>query len=274
MSESEVVSSPACSPEPADLALPATLRQDVGRAAPSPWRSTATSTLKFVASSPFANVEPEAVTAMAKASVRRSFGAHEFIYLQDDRANCLYFVVSGHVRLSYLMEDGSVILHALLPPGESFGELGVFDDGTYADMATASGPLVLACVPVAAFWKASKAYPSLSNALSRAVARRYRAYVLLTRDLSLKTLSARLAQALMRLADGLGKETRYRGRTVKCIGSMVTQTDLGLMARGSRGNVNRALKSWERAGLIAFADREIMLLDREGLESLSLDEGI
>ena len=55
---------------------------------------------------------------------------------------------------------------------------------------------------------------------------------------------------------------------------MVTQADLGLMARGARGNVNRALKAWERAGWIAIQDRNILILDRNRLEALSVEEGL
>jgi hypothetical protein len=46
------------------------------------------------------------------------------------------------------------------------------------------------------------------------------------------------------------------------------------MARGARGNVNRALKSWERAGWIAIVDRSIAILDRAKLERLAFEDGL
>jgi len=67
---------------------------------------------------------------------------------------------------------------------------------------------------------------------------------------------------------------QVKGREVACIGPMVTQTDLGLMARGARGNVNRALKSWERSGWIAIVDRSIAILDRSKLEHLAFEDGL
>ena len=56
------------------------------------------------------------------------------------------------------------------------------------------------------------------------------------------------------------------------LGSIVTQTDLGLMARGSRGNINRVLKTWERAGWIAIEDRRTLILDRARLEGVATED--
>ena len=49
------------------------------------------------------------------------------------------------------MDDGSAILYAILPAGESFGELGVFEDNSYCDMATAVGATVVAGVSAKVF---------------------------------------------------------------------------------------------------------------------------
>jgi CRP-like cAMP-binding protein len=71
------------------------------------------------------------------------------------------------------------------------------------------------------------------------------------------------------LVGDVGETVEYEGRNISCLGSVVTQCDLGAMARGTRGNVNRALKSWEKRGWIAMQGRSILLLNREKLENLS-----
>ena len=224
--------------------------------------------------SEFYKMKPEARDALLAAAVKKGYGDSEFVYLQDDEADHLYFVVSGHVRLSYLMDDGSAVLYAILPPGESFGELGVFESHTYCDMATAVGPTVIAGVSARVFRALSERHPELNMALACLVARRYRSYITLMQNLSLKTLPARLAQALLRLVDQLGTRAHHSNRDVAYVGSMVTQADLGLMARGARGNVNRALKAWERSGWISIRDRCIFILNRSKLEGLAIEEGI
>lgn len=197
----------------------------------------------------------------------RNLGADEFVYLQDDEPSCLYFVVSGHIRLSYLLEDGTPILFSILPPGESFGELGVFDGEGHAEMATAIGRSTVLAIPQAILFGLFEKYTEIEKALGRSVARRYRSYMNLSKILGQKSLSARLSQCLVRLADVLGDRVIYNGREVLQIGPYVTQTDLGQMARGARGNVNRTLKAWEAEGWIALDHRRILILERNSLEN-------
>ncbi|WP_161992844.1 Crp/Fnr family transcriptional regulator [Aureimonas leprariae] len=230
--------------------------------------------IPFRGASPFASLGAAAQAALMRSASVRVLAPNEFIYMQDDEASHLCFVRSGHIRLSYLLEDGSPVLFGILPPGDSFGELGVFEGGSYHDMATTVGNASIFRVPVAAFRALEPAHPELTLALARTIARRYRAYIALTRSLGLKTLNGRLSQAVLRLADDLDARATYLGREVPAVGGFVTQSDLGLMARGARSNVNRALKAWERDGLIAIQERALLILNRKRLEALSLEEGL
>lgn len=222
----------------------------------------------------FAEIDPAVKAALGRSGIQRTYRHNEFVYLQDDDADHLYFIISGHIRLSYLMEDGSVVLHGILPPGDVFGELGFFDNRGHADMATAVADTIVAGIPAATYRKLSVQFAELEKAVAQLVARRYRAYILHTRNLTLKTLPARTAQALLRLADMLGSRMKFRGRDVAFVGAMVSQRDLGLMARGARGNVNKALRAWEKAGWIANEGRCIVILNRAKLEALAIEEDL
>jgi len=228
--------------------------------------------LPHFAASEFGRLDAGIRDALDQAATYRLLGPNEFIYLQEDDAEALYFVRSGHIRLSYLLEDGSPILFGILPQGESFGELGVFEAGRQCDMATSIGTSSIYSIGLETFRGLAARHPALGLALGRAVARRYRSYISLTRILGLKTLSGRLSQCLLRVADGLGDRIVLDGREVMKVGAFVTQTDLGLMARGARGNVNRALKSWERKGWIGIHDRCILILDRPRLEAIAIED--
>jgi CRP/FNR family transcriptional regulator, cyclic AMP receptor protein len=97
----------------------------------------------FKTSSEFARASDEARGALSAALSRRTYSNNEVVYLQEEEAQNLYFVISGHIRLSYVMDDGSAILYAILPPGDSFGELGIFDGGVHCDMAMGIGNAVV-----------------------------------------------------------------------------------------------------------------------------------
>lgn len=227
--------------------------------------------MSFSPGSPFASLDEVILTALRGIAVRRQFVNGQTIHMQDDKAHFLNVTITGHVRLSYASEDGSTVLHAVLPGGETFGELGVFNRSVYADTANAAGPVALLSLPAVPLLDLARAHPALSDALARSVAIRYREYLALVRDLSLPSLSARLARTLIRLADRLDSHTAQGGRPAQVIGAIVTQTDLGLMARGSRGNVNRALQAWQRAGWITLRDRSIVILNRSALAAVTAE---
>lgn len=228
----------------------------------------------FKQSSEFARASDEAKNALIAAISRRTYANNEVIYLQEEPAENLHFVISGHVRLSYVLDDGSAILYAILPAGDSFGELGTFDGGAHCDMAMGIGSTLIGTVSAARFRSLCQRFPILKDCIALLVARRYRSYIELTRIMSLKTLQGRLALALLRLADGLGSKMSHAAREVPYVGPVVTQADLGLMARGARGTVNRTLKSWQRSGLIAMKDRAIIIANRSALETIAIEEDL
>jgi len=214
----------------------------------------------------FDAVSSKSKQALFSACSCFSAGDGQIIYLQDDETSHLYFVISGYVRLSYFMEDGSATLCDVITANECCGELGVLDGGSYGDMAMSIGESVLYSISVSVFRDLCSNYADLGEALAMAVALRYRSYVEFARILSIKMLHARVARVILRLVDSLGAVVSHNGKAVPCTIPAITQTDLGLMARGSRGGVNRVLKMLVHKGVISIKDRVILVMDRDGLE--------
>ncbi|MEO9530051.1 Crp/Fnr family transcriptional regulator [Roseibium sp.] len=218
-------------------------------------------------------LSPKIREAILKYSARNVYSKNGIVYFQEDKADKFYIVLSGYVRLSYIMEDGTAILYAIVPPGQSFGELGVFDRSVYTDTASAIGSVSVLAVSAGVFHSNVPFSTELREALSSLIVDRYRTYIDVTKSLYLSNLSARLAMSLLRLVNSLGQTIDLNGKSCPYLGSMVTQSDLGAMARGTRGNVNRVLKRWEREGLILVQDRKVILLDPDELENVAIRGG-
>jgi CRP-like cAMP-binding protein len=203
---------------------------------------------------------------------QQSYPGNSVIYYQDDPTTTFYVLVRGHVRQSYINENGMVTLISVVPPGRSFGESGCLDEAPHCDTAFTIGPTDVISIDLAGL-RSNVCADEMRHALGRIMARRYRSHVELTRALYLPTLSLRLSHTLLRLIENLGNAIRYRGQVVECIGPIVTQQDLGSMARGTRENVNKTLRGWEKQGIIALEDRHILILDRARLEQIEVDGG-
>jgi len=219
-------------------------------------------------------VGADAKRALMSACSSRFVNNNQIIYLQDDETSNLYFVYSGLVRLSYFMEDGSAVLCDVISSGACFGELGVLDGGSYGDMAMSIGASTILSVPAEVFWKLCEAHAELKEALAASVAYRYRSYIEFARLLSLKSLRARVARSLLRITDNLGKVATYNGSQVPCTIPEITQTDLGLMARGSRSGVNRVLNEWVQKGMISIRERTVLIINRDAIEDCGYEGDI
>jgi CRP/FNR family transcriptional regulator, cyclic AMP receptor protein len=200
---------------------------------------------------------------------RRSLSANTVVYFQDDPASNFYFIERGHVRLTHIMEDGSVALYAIIPAGASFGEAGSFDPAGYCDTATTIDAADVLVVEMNWIDREGRVYDELRRLLTRLISARHRAHIEVTRALYLPNLTSRLALAILRLLDTLGNSLRYQNRIVPVLGPVVTQRDLGAMARGTRENVNKILRVWISEGIVVVEDRHIILTNRAKLESIA-----
>lgn len=205
---------------------------------------------------------------MVAASAPKCYRKGETVYFQEDEADHLYFLAAGYVRLSSLTRNSAEFTYAILRPGDTFGELGVFQRSQYADTAIALNSVTAYRIRRDVLNMLSRTSMPTCQALSDLVAERFRTYVDATRCLTMNSLSARLAETLLRLGSQIGEPASLDGRPAIKIGAFVTQSDIGGMVRSTRSNVNRCLKEWERAQAIRIQDRSIIILNTSFLERI------
>jgi CRP/FNR family transcriptional regulator, cyclic AMP receptor protein len=216
-------------------------------------------------------ISPDSAERIARVSEVAVYGPNSVIYFQEDETECLYLLLSGYVRQTYINENGVVTLTAMVPRGRSFGEAGLLDGGPHLDTAFTVGATDVVRITRGSLRQVMDTHAELRDALAAMVSRRYREYMAMTRALYLPSLSLRLAHVLLHVADVLGNQIRYRGVMIDCIGPIITQQDLGSMARGTRENVNKTLRGWERSGIIALEDRHILLTNRPLLVDIAMN---
>lgn len=205
---------------------------------------------------------------LATACTRCTYKKGETIYLQGDDAHFLYFLTDGYVRLGNLTADSSEFTYAFLRSGKAFGELGVFQKSQYVDTASALSPVTVRYIRRDTFFAIAQDNLSICEALWMLVAERFRCYIESTRCLTMNSLSARLAHALLRMVKQVGEPSVLLGRDTVRISAFVTQSDIGRMARCSRSNVNRRLKEWEKSNVINIHDRTVHVVNQRYLEQL------
>ena len=95
----------------------------------------------------FSGFTPEEMSRIAAQarSLRKARG--EFIYMPGDRADFVYFLKQGRIKLSVLSESGKEIAIDIIQPGEIFGEFALVDESPRSNMAQALDDMLMWVFP-------------------------------------------------------------------------------------------------------------------------------
>lgn len=193
--------------------------------------------------------------AAAARHVRHDPGAP--IFRRGDPGEGMLLVLDGLVRLHLASAAGRELTLGLAGPGEPVGEIALIDGGPRSADATALTPvraLLFRHADAAAIIASDAA---VAGAMLRALAARLRRTTEQTESVGLRTLSARLAVALLQLAradpSGLVR---------------LPQGQIAALVAATRPKVNAVLTEFRARGLVEPARAGLRLLDREALRLL------
>lgn len=183
----------------------------------------------------------------------------QMIYLQDTRAECFYYIVSGTVKCFISSPEGEERILTLPHAGELIGEAAFFDQQPRVSSAMAVTKCELVTVTRQRLEQVFSARPSLAIAMLEDLARRVR---MLSEHVDGEFLQAdkRIARHLLSLipeADG----------RLKC-----THEEIGASVGVSRVTVSRVLGEFDKKGWVQTGYKLLRLLDRPALEHFLRDE--
>jgi CRP-like cAMP-binding protein len=192
------------------------------------------------------------------ASARpQSWRAGEPIFFMGDIGTSMMLVQTGEVRISYPAPDGRAVVLSELKPGAVFGEIGMLDGGERSADATARTNCTLLVFERRTLLEMLQNNWQLTEAVLGLVCSRLRRSDARMADLAFLDLPSRLAKAL--IARAVPAPSGGRPRVSD------SQKALAALIGGSRENVNRHLRRWEKEGLFAIGEGRITLVDPEGL---------
>jgi len=180
----------------------------------------------------------------------------EFILLESEPADALYFVVSGVVKVFKTSADGREQILQIVRPGESFNDAPVFDGGPNPASAQAMGPVVLYGINNSDMGAILRTHPQVALNVIHVLSQKLRHLVSLVEDLSFKHVTARLAKILLEYAgDGVGSAK-----------PRLTQQEMAAMAGTAREMIGRSLKELEVEKIIRLDHHRIVVTDKEALK--------
>lgn len=188
-----------------------------------------------------------------------SFAAGEPICHFGEPGCTMMAVVVGTVRIWLPIGKGRELILADLPAGELFGEIAMLDGGPRSANATALTNCELLMLERRDVLSVLSKYPAAFLKMMQILCGRIRRSDERMIDIAFFELPTRLAKTLLQCS------ARQQGRgPVKL---SVSQRELAEMAGGTRENVNRCMREWQRRGILQLKDRWITILMPEVLRA-------
>jgi len=208
--------------------------------------------------------EQELDQLLAHAHIQ-TYPAGALIFAKDDPGHSLMVVLSGLVKISNFSAEGREAVHALMNPGEVFGEMALLDGKNRSANATAIAETELLVLLRRDFIPFLERNPRVAVRLIEVLCVRLRQTTATVEDGAFLGMAPRIARALLRLAQ---RYSRAEGGAVH-IDLKLSQRELGGLVGLARENVNRQLRAWHHEGLIRTDHGHIIIEDMTALEAIA-----
>jgi len=212
---------------------------------------------EFIKSIPyFSGLSPAELDSLRVLIFETTAERGEFIVMEGEPAEALYFVVSGVVKVFKTSADGREQILQIVRPGESFNDAPIFDGGVNPASAQAMGPVVLYGIKNSDMSTILRSHPQIALNVVHVLSQKMRRLVSLVEDLSFRHVTARLAKILLEYTvDGVGPSK-----------PRLTQQEMAAMAGTAREMIGRSLKELEDEGIIRLDHHRIVVTDKEALK--------
>src|SRR5687768_3991071 len=136
--------------------------------------------------------------AAAARTLRKERG--EFVYMPGDRADSVYVLRKGRIKLSVLSESGKEIAIDIIQPGEMFGEFALIDESVRSNMTQALDEVMVLVFNKRDFVNLLESQSKLALNYIRMVGDRRRRMEKKLSDITSKEVPARVCELLHELS--------------------------------------------------------------------------
>lgn len=213
----------------------------------------------------FAGLSNDDVERVGRGARTQRVAAGQVVIERGDPPDAVFAVATGRLKVVAPRSDGRDATLQILGPGDVFGEIALLHAQGRTARVTALEESVLVIVDGRAFSDLLAHSTQFTRRLLELLASRLRDTI----DHFDSTTSLELPERLARKILLLGEHFGRAGNDGLEVGIRLSQRDLGDMVDATRQSVNRLLRKWTDAGLVAQRDGRLLLLDRAGLRTVA-----
>jgi len=209
----------------------------------------------------FESLDDVHLSELVKRGRRKRFGMGQSVFFEGDRAEGLYVMLEGRIKVFKLSPRGREQTLKIMGPGEPLGEVAVLSGEPYPASAEALEESEAFYIPRQAFLDLVSREPEVAMRLLAALSARLRSFASLIEDLSLRDVSERLAAHLLSLASARGSE--------QTVDLDVSKAQLSAAVGTVPETLSRAFGQLARAGAVETRGRRVHIKNRALLERVA-----
>ena len=184
----------------------------------------------------------------------------KMFYMPEDSGEVLFLLKKGRVQLYRISPNGKKLVVATLGPGAIFGEMSLVGQGMHNTFAESASECLLCVMSRADVERLMREKPMVAFRFVEALGERLTHLETRLEDIAFKSIPARLASLLLRLAVEQGDGMHING---------YTHQDLGEMLGTYRETITQTLNEFKSEGYVEISRKHIEIVDKESLELLS-----
>jgi CRP/FNR family transcriptional regulator len=189
----------------------------------------------------------EIASELFESATLHRLKAGDTLFQTGDTGDGCYRLDIGLLKVSLISPQVRERIVAILSPGTVVGDLAVIDGLPRSASVFALTNCELRFLSRASFEHLAREHPEIHQYLVKLLAARLRQADDVIASLAFLPVTARVAHALLALAENLGEEADSGGILIP---RMINQGDIAAMAGVARENASRILSEWERKKLV------------------------
>ena len=207
----------------------------------------------------FAGLTPEELERLGARLRRRRYAKGTVLFVEGDPGAGLSVVASGRVTMVLASPAGRELVVAVRGPGELFGDMALLDGEPRSAHAVVGEDCRVLILPREDFVRCVEAHPRAALRLLAVLSRRLRQTMRRHQEATLLDVAARLAGALLRLAEAHGAPAGD-GAGGLVVPVALTQAGRAAQIGVTRESGNTWLRSFQRRGWIRWEPGRLTLL--------------
>lgn len=213
----------------------------------------------------FCNLSKEAQDFLEANSISMEYPRGAVLFREGDRANAIFTLCSGRVKVSASSREGRVMILRLAGSGSVLGMSAAFSEEPYESTVEALEPCHVRVLRTSALAVLLRDYPQAAMAMARTLAGEYKAAFEEARRIALPGSPAGRIACL--LLDWLASEKG--ARKPDTIMMTLTHDELASMTATTRETVTRTLSRFKKDGIIKTHGVAFTVLQPSVLHQLS-----